>query len=399
VISRQSVSLWMPVVGAALAVGLNYLVIFSVPPLITTFVDEQGLSHAQAGALMSVCLGGFLVSSLLSGKLATRFGSIPLVTAALVLTGIASVCFGLTDSLAIMLVCRAAIGVAGGLIYAPALTFVTSVLPATRVNLGVGVFLCGLSIGGTVAYFATKRLEEAYDWRWPSWVYGAAALAGAALVLVLTAGAVVRRQAVSRGGGYRAIVASPAMRALCIGLFAALFVAYGVFTWIPPYLDESAGFTTEQISLATSLMTLAGIPATFGAGWLADRTGRPLLVAAVGLSLPLSLVVFALTESPLYGTAVLVGTLSALGISGGLAPMYALPPVLVTGDAVASASGIAAASAMAGAVTSTYLGGWIVGEGDGYGAAFWMYALAAGVTVFALVPIVAVNVRRARLAT
>ena len=398
-ISRQSVSLWLPVVGAALAVGLNYLVIFSVPPLITTFVDEQGLSHAQAGALMSVCLAGFLVSSLLSAKLATRFGAIPVVTTALVLTGIASVCFGLTDSLAIMLVCRTAIGVAGGLIYAPALTFVTSVLPATRANLGVGVFLCGLSIGGTVAYFATKRLEEAHDWRWPSWVYGAAALAGAALVLVLTAGAVVRRQAVGRGGGYRAVVASPAMRALCGGLFAALFVAYGVFTWIPPYFDESAGFTTEQISLATSLMTLAGIPATFGAGWLADRTGRPLLLAAVGLSLPLSLVVFALTESPLYGTAVLVATMSAVGISGGLAPMYALPPVLVTGDAVASASGIAAASAMAGAVTSTYLGGWIVGEGDGYGAAFWMYALAAGVTVFALVPIVAVNVRRARLAT
>jgi predicted MFS family arabinose efflux permease len=399
VISRQSVSLWMPVVGAALAVGLNYLVIFSVPPLITTYVDEHGLSHAQAGALMSVCLGGFLVSSLLSGNLARRFGSIPLVAAALVLTGIASVCFGLTDSLGVMLLCRAAIGVAGGLIYAPALTFVTSVLPPARANLGVGVFLCGLSIGGTVAYFATKRLEEAHDWRWPSFVYGAAALAGAALVLVLTAGAVPLRKVEHRGGAYRAVVASSAMRALCVSLFAALFVAYGVFTWIPPYLDEAVGFTTAQISLATSLMTLAGIPATFGAGWLADRTGRPLLVAAAGLSLPLSIVVFALTDSPLYGTAALVATMSALGISAGLAPMYALPPVLVTGDAVASASGLAAASAMAGAVTSTYLGGWIVGEGDGYGAAFWMYALAAAVTVFALVPIVAVNVRRARLAT
>jgi hypothetical protein len=48
------------------------------------------------------------------------------VGAALVLTGVASVCFGLTESMAVFLLCRAAIGVAGGLIYAPALTFVTS---------------------------------------------------------------------------------------------------------------------------------------------------------------------------------------------------------------------------------------------------------------------------------
>ena len=38
----------------------------------------------------------------------------------------------------------------------PALTFVTSLLPPAKANLGVGVFLCGLSIGGTVAFFATS---------------------------------------------------------------------------------------------------------------------------------------------------------------------------------------------------------------------------------------------------
>jgi predicted MFS family arabinose efflux permease len=399
VTARSGISLWTPVLGAALAVGLNYLVIFSIPPLITTFVDDLGFSHAEAGALMSVCLGGFLVASLLSGKLAARFGAVPLVGVALLLTGVASICFGLTESMTVFLLCRAAIGIAGGLIYAPALTFVTSLLPPERANIGVGVFLCGLSIGGTIAFFATKLLEEALDWRWPSWIYGVATLVGAAVAVVLMASARAGRPAATPGGGYREIIASPAMRSICIGVFVALFVAYGVFTWIPPYFDESAGFTTGEISFASSLMTLAGIPATFGAGWLADRTGRPLTVAATGFALPVSLVVFALTDSPTYGIATLVATVSALGVSGGLAPMYAIPPVLFTGAAAASASGIAAAAAMGGAVTSTYLGGWIVGDGDGYGAAFWMYALAAAVTVLALVPLVAANVRRARLAT
>ena len=99
----RGVSPWVPISGAALAVGLSYLVIFSVPPLITTFVDDLGLSHAQAGALMSVCLGGFLVSSLFSGRLARRFGPIPVVVAGLVLCGVASICFALTESLAVFL--------------------------------------------------------------------------------------------------------------------------------------------------------------------------------------------------------------------------------------------------------------------------------------------------------
>jgi hypothetical protein len=44
---------------------------------------------------------------------------------------------------------------------------------------------------------------------------------------------------------------------------------------------------------------------------------------------------------------------------------------------------------MGGAVTSTYLGGWIVGATDGYDIAFWIYATGAVVTGFALVPLVA----------
>lgn len=394
--ARSGRSPWVAVAGAAIAVGLNYLVIFSVPPLITTFVDDLGLTHAQAGALMSVCLGGFLVSSLLSGRLAARFGPVPLVVGAVALTGLASVCFALTESMAVFLLCRAAVGVAGGLIYAPAVTLVTSLVPAARANLGVGVFLCGLSIGSTVAFFATGLLEDALGWRWPAWIYGGLALAGAALVAALTLGRSPRRGPASAGGDYRAVFASSAMRTLCLTLFASLFVAYGVFTWIPPYLEESAGFGTGQISLASSLMTLAGIPATFGAGLLADRSGRPLLVAAAGLALPLSLALFALSASPPFAAAVLVATASALGISGGLAPVYALSPTLVPRPAASSAAGVAAAAAMAGAVTSTYLGGWIVGDGEGYGAAFTTYALAAALTVVVLVPVMAAGVRRTR---
>jgi CP family cyanate transporter-like MFS transporter len=291
--------IWLPIGGAALAVGLLYLSIFAVPPLITTFVDELGLSHAEAGTLMSVCLGGFLVSSAVSARLAGRFGPIPLVVAGLVLCGIATISFAFTESLAVFLLCRAAIAIAGGLIYAPGVTFVTSLLPFQRANLGVGVFLCGLSIGGTVAFFATRLLSEALDWRWPFWIFGIAVLAGAVAVSAVSGPLSPRGHRVAgAGSSIEDVLESAPFQLLLASLFTALFVAYGVF------------------------------------------------VAAGG----------------------------------------------------ATASGLAASAGMAGAVTSTYLGGWIVGTGDGYGTAFWVYAAAAAVTALALVPLVALGLWRARTA-
>jgi predicted MFS family arabinose efflux permease len=383
-------SSWRPVIGMAAAVGLVYLSIFSVPPLITTFVDDLGFTHAETGAMMSVCLAAFLVGSLVSGRAAERFGAVRLIVASLVLCGVATACFAITASLGPMLVCRALVGLAGGLIYAPGVTLVTTLLPPAKANLGVGIFLCGLSVGGTIAYFATRLVSEGLDWRWPSWIFGAVILAGAAVVAALAAPAATagRKERHEATVDVRAMFSVAPFRVLVPTLFLALFTAYGVFTWIPPYLDESAGFSTSQISLTSALMTLAGIPATFGVGWLAYRTGRPLAIAAAGLAMPALLVVFALTSTPSPGGATVVSFLASFGVSGGLAPLYALPPILFGAVAGATASGVAAAAAMAGAVTSTYLGGWLIGA-TGYDAAFWMYTIGAIVTALCLVPLIA----------
>jgi predicted MFS family arabinose efflux permease len=374
------------------------MALFAVPPLITVFVDDLGLSHAQAGALMSVAVAGLGLGSLVSGPLANRFGNVPVVVAGLVLCAAASFSFALTTSLGLFLLCRAAVGLAGGLIYAPGLTLVVRLLPARQANVGVGVFLCGLAVGGTVAFFATRLLEDALDWRWPFWIYGLACAAGAAAVLALAGSALPRRAASGAAGAgvLRLLARSRPFVLLCTGLFVALFVAYGAFTWIAPYLDESAGFSTREVSLTLTLMTLAGIPGTLLAGWIADRTGRPVGVASAALALPVAMAVFAVSSSPSFAAATLVAVASALGINAGLIPLYALPSILFDPAAAVTGSGVAAASGMAGAIVSTYVGGYLIGATDGYGVAFAIYAVAAAAAAFLLLPAVALSLRRAR---
>lgn len=399
VAERPAVRLWLPVAAAALAVGLLYAAIFAVPPLIPVFVDDLGLSHSEAGALMSVCLGGFLVASIVSGRLVERFGPSRVILAGLLLCGAASLCFPLADELAAFLAARGALGLAGGLVFAPGIALVASRLPG-RANLGVGALLSGLASGTTVAFFATRFLADALDWRWPFWVFGAAALAGAAVFFAVSdasAPAAAGRRA-GQKVPVRRVLASPPFRLILAALFVGMFVAYGVLTWVPPFLDEVAGFSTSQISFTSALMTIVAIPGTLSAGWLAYRTGRPLAVASAGIALPALVAVFAFWTSPSPAAATLVGTLCVLGTSLALSPMNAMPPVLFGRAGSGTASGLAAAASMSGAVASTYAGGWIVGATGRYGAAFGVYASAAAVAAAAIIPLAALSLRRWRAA-
>ena len=346
---------------------------------------------------MSVCLGGFLAGSIVSGRAVERFGTRRTIVAALILCGVATVCLPLGSSYAVFLVCRVAVGIAGGLVYAPGLTFTLSLLPPRLANVGVGVFLSGLSLGSTVAFFATPLLEDALGWRSPFWVFGPAILVGAGVVWWLVGAlATERANGLRPEGVLRELLGNRSLLVTCAAIFVSLFVTYGVFTWIPPYLDEDANFSKAQISLTAMLMTLVGIPATLVAGWLADRTRRPLLVAGIALLLPVSLVLLAMTTEISHVTATVVASISAFGVTGGLIPLYALPPTLTRTGVAASASGLAAALGMAGGIASTYLGGYLVGAAGTYGAAFTVYTITAAATAFVLLPLLALDLRAVR---
>jgi MFS transporter, DHA1 family, inner membrane transport protein len=400
VILRPATSPWARIGGAALAVGLLYVAMFAVPPLITTFVDDLGLSHSQAGALMSITLGAFLVSSLFSGRLVDRVGASRVIVAGLALCGAASLCFALTDIYPVFLLCRAALGLAGGLIYAPGIAYVAALLPFSRANFGIGVYLTGLAAGSAVAFFVTKPLAEWLGWRWPFVLFGLSALVGMVVFGILSgawASPSKARGESRQESPVRRVLASPPFRLLLVALGASMFVAYGVFTWVAPYLDESAGFSTAEVSFAAGVMTLAGIPGTFWAGWLSDRTGRPLSVAAGGMAFGLLLAAFAATSNPSFPAAIAIASLATFGVSLGLTPLFSLPPLLFEPSAAGTASGLATSAGMAGGVASTYAGGWIVGTSD-YAAAFTVYSGIALVTVAGIIPLTGVSLRRWRAA-
>lgn len=385
--------------GAFVAVGLVYLGVFVVPPLITVFTDDLGLSHSESGLLMSIYLIAYALTSFTSGPLADRFGAAQVMFAGTVIVGLSSLLFMATTSLGVFLVARFGVGIGTALVYAPGITFAARLLPPRRMTTGIGLYLSGLSAGVTLAFLITPLLEDALSWRWPFVVAGIACVLGAVVFAVLAFP--LSRPAPAPTSDTRAVDLGSLLRnvpflKVSLGLFASMFVAYGVFTWVPPYLDESAGLSTGQLSLALTLAVALGIPATLLAGWLADRTGRPVLVASVGMGMAATLLVLAALDDISFGLAMAMTVIATAGVTGGLIPLFALPAATVDPSGAARATGLATSFAMAGAIVSTYLGGALVGATDGYGLPFVVYVAMTAVAVLLLLPLAAQALARLR---
>ena len=387
--------------GAFLALGLVFVAIFVVPPLITVFVDDLGFSHSQAGDLMTAYLVGYVLLSLVAGQLADRYGAITVMASGLALAAASTFLFAATDNFGVFLVARLGIGAATGLVYAPGIAFVVRLLPRRQLSTGVGIFSSGLSVGILFVFLATPLLEEAASWRWAVVAYGVAMVIGTAVFIGATRPVSSRASRAvdfssDPGVPTRQLVTDSSFLRICAALFMAMFVAYGVYTWIAPYFDETAGFSARQISLALAVSVAAGIPATLLGGWLSDRTGRPLLVSGSSLAMVAVLVVLAASDQIAFGVATLVALVATFGAAGALVPLFSLPAKVVTAGTAAKATGIATAAGMSGALVSTLLGGRLVEATDGYTVAFIVYVAAAAAALIVVFPLASLALRNAR---
>jgi predicted MFS family arabinose efflux permease len=326
-----------------------------------------------------------------------RLGAPATIGIGLLLAAAATLAFPVTTDLAIWLSLRAVVGLATALIYAPGITYVLRLLPPERGTSGVGLYFAGLSVGVTIVFLVTPGLEEALGWRWPFYIFGGAILAFG-LAFAVLAWPTKRLGRSSADGhprnGVGRLARNGPFLAVCGALLVAMFVAYGVYTWIAPWLDEVGGFSASQVSAALGLALAIGIPATLLAGWLTDRSGRPMVIAGAFFIPATALIVLAIGDQVSYSVAVLVAVIASFGVTGGLSPLFVLPRIVVSDDLVGMATGVATTAAIIGAILSTYLGGLLIEVTDGYSVTMTVYAVSTVAAVFVLFPLAAARIRR-----
>jgi len=135
----------------------------AIAPLLPGYVDDLGLSKAQAGILSASYAAGTLLASLPAGLVATRVGPRRTVICGLLLLGVSSLAFGLVDQIDLLDMARFTQGIAGALIWAGALTWLITSAPdesrgriiGTALGTAVAGALLGPALGAVAASVGT----------------------------------------------------------------------------------------------------------------------------------------------------------------------------------------------------------------------------------------------------
>ncbi len=347
----------------------------AIAPLLPDYVDQLGLSKAEAGVLSASYAAGTLIASLPAGFVASRVGPRRSVICGLLLLGLSSLLFGQVDEIGLLDATRFTQGIAGALIWAGALTWLITSSPeesrgqviGTALGTAVAGALLGPVIGAVAASVGTGP------------VFGSVLVISLALAFAASRLPEVRApERQSLGEVATTIFSKPIVNGV---IFVAVpSVMFGAIEVLVPLRIDSLGGGHGVI--AAGFIGGAALEATLApmAGRLSDRVGRRMPYVS-GLTIcAFAMVAIALAQS-------LGGVLAALIVTSLGAGLCFAPALTLLSDIAESsrlhqgfAAGLSNMAWASGQVVGG-VGGGVVASRTGYGAPSIAIAILLLVTV------------------
>jgi MFS family permease len=264
----------------------------AIAPLLPEYVDELGLTEAEAGILSASYAAGTLLAALPAGFVASRAGPRRTVIVGLLLLGCSSVVFGFGEQIILLDSARFIQGIAGALIWAGALTWLITAAPEEKrgsiIGAALGTAVAGALLGPALGAVAGEVGTEL--------VFSS--------VLLITIGLAIAASRlpdmrVPERQGLREVAATLLSRPV---LSAAAFVAVpsvmfgAIEVLVPLRIDDLGG---DHLLIAGGFIVGALLEAVLApvAGRMSDRVGRR-LPYMIGLSIcTLAMVVIAVVPT------------------------------------------------------------------------------------------------------
>jgi len=264
----------------------------AIAPLLPEYVDELGLTKAEAGVLSAAYAAGTLAASLPAGFVASRMGPKRTVIIGLLLLGCASVVFGFADEILLLDSARFVQGIAGALIWSGALTWLISAAPEENrgsiIGTALGTAVAGALLGPALGAIAGSIGTEI--------VFSSVLLV---MVILAIGAARLPETAAPEEQNLGEVMATLTSRPV---VEAAIFVAvpsvmFGAIEVLVPLRIDALGGSHGLI--AAGFIAGAGLEAMLApvAGKMSDRVGRR-LPYVIGLSIcAFAMVVIAVVPS------------------------------------------------------------------------------------------------------
>jgi len=264
---------------------------FAPSVMIDPLQRDFGLDGAAVGNLSAFYFYAYAGMQIPIGLMVERYGPRRLLTFGVLVCGIASAAFALSDSALLATVCRALVGFGAGFSFVSALTLAARWFPPERFAQFAGLtMLCGVT-GGLLAQGPLGLAVEAFGWR-----DALLATAGLGVVLSVTFWLVVRDwpktvpHGTVRHESWRGLFAALARVAtrpqnLVLGVIGAAMsapmLAFGGL-WGVAWLMQTQGYSRPEAGATASLLLIGWGVGSPISGWLSDRLGRRKVVLQVG---------------------------------------------------------------------------------------------------------------------
>ncbi|HZT72092.1 MAG TPA: MFS transporter [Terriglobales bacterium] len=274
--------------------------------VLATLMRQFGMSKPTAGLLNTLTLAASAIGSLILGVMADRWGRRRMLSLSIVLYSIFTFACGLATSLLVLAVFRFLLGLGMGGEWNTGAALVAETWPAEWRGRALGIVQSSWAIGYALAAIAAGVILPRAGWRWVFFVGVLPAL----VVLWIQHGVPEpelwrrerERPAPAPGGAWRA--GAGRLAALLLMNTFGMFAWWGLFTWVPAYLELPAaqgGRDFHMLGVATFLvvLNLAGmLPGYLLFGVLADRFGRRRMLVAYLAAAALLVPWFALARRP-----------------------------------------------------------------------------------------------------
>jgi MFS family permease len=367
---------WLGVLVLCASLGLHNGSRISPVPLIEEFRVRYGVDYAGVGVAIGAYTLTYAFAQLVAGVAADRLGNLKLIRAGLLLMAIGSSIFAFSSSYPLAVGGRALMGIAGGLLYVPALSYMLNAFGRADRGKAMGMAQSGIGTGIVLSILLMPPLYLFVG-------LGGAYAAYPTLALLLIVGLSlfvpeIPRESHRTAVSVRALLRNRDFWLLFMGFaFIGMLAQTAVMSWTPTYLRREFGFGVAEAGMAGALISAGLMVFSPIFGVLADRWGSRLRVMLAGSLLGLGGFLLLLFTHDAW-LAILAGIM----VSAGMAATIPMQIVYAGERFAAVGAGTAVAIINTGGQLSQSLDGPLYGALLDLGLGFqtlWLVATVLGV--------------------
>ncbi|ONI79775.1 MFS transporter [Actinosynnema sp. ALI-1.44] len=287
--------------------------------------QDVGLSFAQGGAVAAASTFTYALMQIPVGVLADRVDPRVLFLTGLLGVNVLACGFAVIDSFGWLVVNQAVSGVLRSLAFAPGLILVSREFSSGKQATAMGLYVAGGFSSSIVLNVVGPLLVGPLGWRGVFAV--CAGLGVVALVGYWLVGGAGRARDVGRRLPLRELPRlwrHPVVVVTSVIQFVRLAATHGVVMWLPSFVVVEKGYSIQTAGVLVAVAAALTAPSNIIGGYVADRTGRPLAVVGVSLTVvAASLAGLMLAES--LPVIVAMVAVNAVVIQVYFGPLFAIP--------------------------------------------------------------------------